>query len=66
MVEKEERRGDGLSEEDVGLQLPRMGPSNRTARSWQEMSVDELPDFEGKTEQRGEIKGKGWPGRSDW
>jgi hypothetical protein len=63
MVEKEDRVGYGLGEEDMGLQLAWMGTSNWVAWSWEEIGVDELSDFEGQTKQRGKINGKsmfGW------
>jgi hypothetical protein len=46
VIEEEERGGDRLSEEDMGLELPWMGSSNPVARSWEEIGVDELSDFE--------------------
>lgn len=57
MIQEEQRGGDGLSEEDVGLKLTRMKSSHRVARSWEEVSIDELPDFEGKMEEGGEMAG---------
>ena len=65
MVEKEERGRYGLRKEDVGLQLPWMGSSNGVARSWEEIGIDELSNFEREKKQRGNIDRKGRIGWSD-
>ena len=65
MVEKEERRWYGLRKEDVGLQLPWMGTPNGDARSWEEIGIDELSNFEREKKQRGNIDRKGRIGWSD-
>lgn len=65
MVEKEERRWYGLRKEDVGLQLPWMGTPNGVARSWEEIGIDELSNFEREKKQGGNIDRKGRIGWSD-
>jgi hypothetical protein len=65
VVEKEERRWYGLRKEDVRLQLPWMGTPNGVARSWEEIGIDELSNFEWEKKQRGNIDRKGRIGWSD-